>query len=130
LLHKIKSLHLSIVKIEDEKTRGDRVILTYCDRNYELQSYDRETQKFYLARHEEAIDNYSRAIEANPNNNIAWYNHACYSAILNRVKIAVASLERAIVLNPKYQEDAKTDSGFDSIRNDSRFQALIFPERF
>ena len=38
----------------------------------------------------------------------------------------IQNLERAINLNPdKYREIAKTDSDFDNVRSDTRFQALI-----
>jgi superkiller protein 3 len=42
------------------------------------------------------------------------------------VDIAIENLQQAINLNPdKYREMAKTESDFDSIREDGRFQALI-----
>jgi superkiller protein 3 len=42
------------------------------------------------------------------------------------IDLAIAKLEQTINLNPdKYREMAKTDSDFDSIREDRRFQALI-----
>jgi hypothetical protein len=40
---------------------------------------------------------------------------------------AIANLSCAIELSPeKYREMAKTDSDFDSIGEDERFQALVF----
>jgi cell fate (sporulation/competence/biofilm development) regulator YlbF (YheA/YmcA/DUF963 family) len=41
------------------------------------------------------------------------------------IELAIADLKKAIELDPKYLELAKTDSDFDSIRNDDRFKALI-----
>jgi len=38
---------------------------------------------------------------------------------------AIASLQRAIELNAKYRERAKTDTDFDGIRDSEQFQALI-----
>jgi hypothetical protein len=39
---------------------------------------------------------------------------------------AIANLSRAIALSPdEYREMAKTDSDFDSIRDNEQFQALI-----
>jgi superkiller protein 3 len=56
----------------------------------------------------------------------AWYNKACRYALQGNVDLAIANLQQAINLNPdKYREMAKTDSDFDSLREDGGFQALI-----
>ncbi len=55
----------------------------------------------------------------------AWYNKACAYALQGNIEQVVENLQAAINLNPKYREMAKTDSDFDSIRDDARFQALI-----
>jgi len=38
---------------------------------------------------------------------------------------AIASLQRAIELNASYQEEAKTDTDFDGIRDNEQFQSLV-----
>ncbi len=78
-----------------------------------------------LGRYEEAISAFDNALELNPDNASAWYNRACYFALQNQIESAIENLTKAISLNKKYQEMAKTDSDFDNIREDSRFQALI-----
>ena len=53
------------------------------------------------------------------------FNRACHLALLNRVDLAVESLSTAVSLDPQWQENAKTDSDFDNIRDDERFQSLV-----
>ena len=61
-----------------------------------------------------------------PDKHEAWYNKACYYALQGNVEQAIENLQRAMALNPeKYREMAETDSDFDKIREDERFQALI-----
>ncbi len=55
-----------------------------------------------------------------------FYNKACCYALQGNVALALENLERAIKPNPeKYREMAKTDSYFDTIRDDIQFQVLI-----
>jgi len=81
-----------------------------------------------LGREEEAISSYDKALEINSNYASAYYNKACLSALQTKIETALESLTKAIELDPKYQEMAKTDNDFDSIRNDLRFQSLIQKE--
>ena len=78
-----------------------------------------------LERYEEAVASYDKCLAINPNQDSAWFNRACYLALLNRVEPAIASLNKAISLNKKNKEMAKTDSDFDNIRHDQRFQFLV-----
>ncbi|RUR73569.1 tetratricopeptide repeat protein [Chlorogloeopsis fritschii PCC 9212] len=58
--------------------------------------------------------------------NRIWYNKACCYALQGNFEQAIEALAQAINVNPDaYREMAKTDSNFDSIREDKRFQALI-----
>ena len=41
------------------------------------------------------------------------------------VNRSMENLQKAIELNPEYREDAKTDSDFDRIRENKRFQEII-----
>jgi hypothetical protein len=44
----------------------------------------------------------------------------------DNIEQAIENLQQAINLNPdEYRQMAKTDSDFDSVREDERFQALI-----
>ena len=87
-----------------------------------------------LGRYEEAIDSYQQSLKFLPNDanayyNIganAYYNIGCDYALQGNIDLALENLQQAIQLNPdKYLEQAKTESDFDSIRHDLRFQALI-----
>lgn len=79
-----------------------------------------------LRRYEQAIASYDRTIQIQPDYAYAWYNKAGCYAKQGNVNLAIDHLQQAIKLDPdtliKY---AKTDSSFDSIRENERFQKLI-----
>ncbi len=76
--------------------------------------------------YKEAIASYDQALKFKPDYDSAWYNKACSYALQGNIEQAIENLEKAIHLNPdKYQEMAKTDSDFDSLREDERFLVLI-----
>ncbi|MDR9894100.1 tetratricopeptide repeat protein [Aetokthonos hydrillicola Thurmond2011] len=79
-----------------------------------------------LRRYEDAISSYDKAVEIKPDFHLAWYNKACYYALQENVDLAVKNLKQAISLNPEYREMAKNNSDFNSIREDKRFQVLLF----
>ncbi|WP_008308549.1 tetratricopeptide repeat protein [Leptolyngbya sp. PCC 6406] len=77
-------------------------------------------------RYEEAIAAYDAAIALKPDDPSPFYNKACAYALQGAIEPALENLERAIHLSPdKYREMAKTDTDFDPIRADPRFQALL-----
>ncbi|BAZ70092.1 TPR repeat-containing protein [Fischerella sp. NIES-4106] len=78
-----------------------------------------------MGRYEEAIASYDQAVEIKPDDHQAWYNKACCYALQRNIEQAIEYLREAINLNPEYREMAKTDSDFDGIREDERFQELI-----
>jgi tetratricopeptide (TPR) repeat protein len=79
-----------------------------------------------LGRHEEAISAYDQALQIKPNYHEAWYNKASAYSLQNQIELALENLQKAIQPNPEnYRQMAKTDSDFDNIRHDPRFQALI-----
>ncbi|AFY49383.1 Flp pilus assembly protein TadD [Nostoc sp. PCC 7524] len=81
---------------------------------------------FNLERNEEAISSYDQALKFQPDLHQAWYNKACCYALQNNVEKAIENLQIAINLNPEQCRTwAKTDSDFDSIRNDELFQELM-----
>ncbi len=79
-----------------------------------------------LGKFEEAYLCYDRALAINPDSDSAWYNRACCFALQNQIESAIEDLAKAISLNNKFQEMAKTDTDFDNIREDARFKALVF----
>jgi tetratricopeptide (TPR) repeat protein len=79
-----------------------------------------------LGRHDEAMANWDKALQIDPNCTGAYYNKACYFALQNQVELALENLQRAIELEPeRCREVAKTDTDFDGIRGDVRFQELL-----
>ncbi|NEP45463.1 MAG: tetratricopeptide repeat protein [Okeania sp. SIO2H7] len=82
----------------------------------------RMESKDFLAEFNKCVENKPCILgEAN-----SLYNIACALALQGHLEAALENLQRAIELDPeKYREIAKTDSDFDSIRDDERFQSLI-----
>ncbi len=78
-----------------------------------------------LGRYEEAIASYDKAVEFKPDFHQAWYNIACLYALQQNLDVAITHLQKAIDLDAKYRDMAKTDSDFDYIRNSDRFLALV-----
>ena len=65
-------------------------------------------------------------VEQNPGAWQGFFNAACLEARLGDRDRAMEHFERALELEPeKAREFAKTDSDFDSIRDDPRFMALL-----
>jgi tetratricopeptide (TPR) repeat protein len=79
-----------------------------------------------LDRYEEAITSFDKVLEIQPSHHIACYKKACCYALQGNIEQAIENLQQAINLSPdECREWAKTDSDFDSIREDERFHALI-----
>jgi quercetin dioxygenase-like cupin family protein len=65
-------------------------------------------------------------LEQHPDAWQGFFNAACLEARLGNQDLALEHFERALELEPeKAREFAKTDSDFDSIRDDPRFVALL-----
>ncbi|MGA1132205.1 MAG: tetratricopeptide repeat protein [Prochlorotrichaceae cyanobacterium] len=78
-----------------------------------------------LGRYEEAIVSYNEALKHKPDYPEALYNKSCCYALQNQLEPALTHLQQAIKLDPQYRDMARSDSDFDGIRRDDRFQALI-----
>ena len=87
--------------------------------------YYRGDALYNLGRYEETIASFDRALAIKPDDDLAWYNKACCYALQGDVNRSMENLQKAIELNPEYREDAKTDSDFDRIRENKRFQEII-----
>ncbi len=79
----------------------------------------------YFGRYDEALTDFNRSLELKPYAPNTLYNLACFSSLQGKVDDALTYLEKAIVLDKKNIEDAKTDTDFDNIREDPRFKKLI-----
>lgn len=88
--------------------------------------YNRGNTLWNLGRKKEAIASYDKVIEFKPDFYQAWYEKARCYALQGNIEQAVYNLQQAINLNlEECRERVKTDSNFDSIRNDKRFQVLL-----
>ncbi len=80
------------------------------------------------SRWAEAEKKYNRAIELNPNDEFAYYNLARLHSISRKEENkgkAFKFLRKAIELDSKCKEDAKTNTDFDFIRDDARFAEIV-----
>jgi Flp pilus assembly protein TadD len=79
-----------------------------------------------IGRTEEAIAAFDQALAIKPDAPPVIYNKACIYALQQQIDLALQYLQQAIQLKSEYyREMARTDSDFDSIRDNARFQALI-----
>ncbi len=72
-----------------------------------------------------AIACYDAALEIKPDKHEALYNKACCYGLQGDADNAVQFLQAATTLDPENRDLAKTDTDFDPIRSDERFQALV-----
>ena len=78
-----------------------------------------------MGRYKDALESFDRAIKINSNSANTYYNKACCYGLQNNVELAIENLQRAINLDVKYQDMAKTDKDFEQIRGDERFQSFL-----
>jgi tetratricopeptide (TPR) repeat protein len=79
-----------------------------------------------LGCYEEAIASYNKALQFKHDYPEAFYGKSRCYALKANAEEALENLSRAIALNPhKYRDMAKTDSDFDSIRENEHFKALV-----
>jgi len=81
-----------------------------------------------LGRYDEALADYNRSLELRPDDPGTFYNIACLFSLWGKTDDALDYLEKAIALDKKSREMAKTDKDFDNIREDPRFKKLIEPD--
>ena len=74
--------------------------------------------------HEEAIETCSRILELDNNNALALFNRACFLTVLGSKSQALDDLEKAVQLDENLKSAAKSESDFDSIREDTRFTKI------
>jgi len=78
-----------------------------------------------LERYDEALADFNHALELSPDDPSTLYNLACLFSMWGKTEDALAYLEKAIDGDKKNQEDAKTDTDLDNIRDDPRFKKLM-----
>ena len=88
---------------------------------------DLQSQAFQfmeLGHYEKAITNFEKLISFNPTEFSSFYNKACCHGLRSQTDLAIKALQQAISLNAECRVMANTDSDFDYIRYDMRFQNL------
>ena len=74
---------------------------------------------------EEAENAYHEALKVYPKYYGTWYNKACLESLKNLKEQSIESLKKAIELDKKFIEMAKSDEDFDNIRTLKEFKELI-----
>jgi predicted Zn-dependent protease len=77
-----------------------------------------------VGRTHEAAIHVQRATELDPDYADAWYNLACYRALLGETQAALVALAEAVARDPSSRETAREDADFASIATDPRFVQL------
>lgn len=80
---------------------------------------------FSEGRYSDANNAYSEAIKIERDFPEARYQNARCYAQRGKVNLAIGNLQWAIDLDNKYKQMAKTDSAFDSLREDEQFKKMI-----
>jgi tetratricopeptide (TPR) repeat protein len=80
-----------------------------------------------LGRYKEALADFNQSLglglrQDDPS---PLYNRACVFALQGKAAEALGDLRRAIVVDSKYREEARTDADFDRIRSHPGFRALM-----
>ncbi len=78
-----------------------------------------------LGRFAEGAAVMERALEAKPKSSLLLYNLACYRALAGHADQARECLARAIAKRPEFQELAKKDPDFESMRRDVAFVMML-----
>jgi tetratricopeptide (TPR) repeat protein len=97
--------------------------------DYHLAWFIRGKSLDELGRYKAAIESYDQALKHKPDYHLAWYCRACTQSLSQNPEAAFQDFGEAIRLAPKeIRKLAKTDSDFDGMRDDPRFQALLEAE--
>ena len=78
-----------------------------------------------MGHHDRSFDWASRALAIDSEETSILYNVACVYALLGRTEEALACLGKAMTHGTFFKNWAAKDSDLDSLRTDSRFQALL-----
>jgi tetratricopeptide (TPR) repeat protein len=76
-------------------------------------------------RYDEALEAYKKASELEPDFAEAWFNQACIYSLKGDKKNALKHLSKAIDLDAKYKEKAKTDDDFKNLWDDEDFKRIV-----
>jgi tetratricopeptide (TPR) repeat protein len=80
---------------------------------------------FMKGETEVALRVFRRAIELYPNFATSYYNLSCILATKKEKEKALEYLEKAISLDQKYKEKARTDKDFNNLRGEKEFEEMF-----
>ena len=80
---------------------------------------------YEAGEYEALIERGRELIEANPQYPLLFYNLACCEALAGRTADAIEHLRHAVERSDQARDYAKSDSDFDSIREEPAFKELI-----
>jgi tetratricopeptide (TPR) repeat protein len=78
-----------------------------------------------IGRPDLAARDMEKLIESDPKSSIGHYNLACYLSLSGAPERSLAELRVAIAIEPKYVEEALSESDFDPIRRLPQFEDLV-----
>jgi len=78
-----------------------------------------------MGRFEEAENCLNEVLKIDPNYRSAWYNKACIESLRNNQEKSIKLLKKAIDLDKKYRDMAKTDVDLNNIKDSKEFKELI-----
>jgi predicted esterase len=68
---------------------------------------------------------YQKWLEADPGDEVSWYNLACVESLSGNVEAGIRAFEMAVAAGWDDIDHSRTDADLDSIRADPRFEAAI-----
>jgi tetratricopeptide (TPR) repeat protein len=79
--------------------------------------------------HQKAVEMLRSVVDEHPEAGIVLYNLACVETLVGESDAALDHLRRAIELEERFRELARTDEDFDAIRDRQEFRELLSPSQ-
>jgi tetratricopeptide (TPR) repeat protein len=89
---------------------------------------DYAISKLNTGDYEEAREQFQEILSQYPDADCAFFGLAVLGAITGQTQDCLSNLSRAIELNPKNRQQARSDADFQSMADDPRFTELLYPE--
>ena len=87
--------------------------------------FNRGVELYQREEYELALKAFDKAIELKPDYASAWYNKACAYSRKGDKENALKHLSKAIEVDAKYKEDAKSDDDFKNLWDDEDFKRIV-----
>jgi hypothetical protein len=80
---------------------------------------------FATGEYDKAHETLMKALDEDPEDATVLFNLACAESLLGRTDDAIGHLRQSIANDESFRELARTDTDFDAVRDDPRFQELL-----